>query len=57
MIAPGSRFFDAPGATIVHREDTAYLDEEMPLSVDTDMDHCVVPRRLGLALMENVTLP
>lgn len=53
----GARFFDGQGTTIVYREDTAYLDEAMPLSVHTDMYHHVQLRRLGLALMENVALP
>lgn len=53
----GARFFDATGTTVVYREDTAQLDEVMPLSIYTDMYHFVVPHRLGLALMEHVTLP
>lgn len=53
----GARFFDAQGTTIVHREDTARLDEAMPISLYTDMYHFVVLRRLGLALVEGATLP
>lgn len=53
----GARFFDAPGTTIVYREDVAQLDAEMPLSVYTDMYHQVSLRRLGLALIEGVQLP
>ncbi len=53
----GARFFDAPGTTIVYREDVAQLDEVMPIAVYTDMTHFVVLRRLGLALVEGVTLP
>jgi hypothetical protein len=53
----GPRFFDATGTTLVYREDVAQLDEVMPLAVHTDMYHHVELRRLGLALVENVTLP
>jgi hypothetical protein len=53
----GPRFFDAPGTTLVYREDVAQLDEVMPLAVHTDMYHHVELRRLGLALVENVSLP
>jgi len=53
----GARFFDAPGTTLVYREDVAQLDEVMPIAVYTDMYHYVVLRRLGLALVEGVALP
>ncbi len=53
----GARFFDAQGTTLVYREDIAQLDAAMPLSIHTDMQHHVALRRLGLALVENVTLP
>lgn len=53
----GPRFFDAPGTTVVYREDVAQLDAVMPLTIHTDMYHFVELRRLGLALMENVQLP
>jgi hypothetical protein len=53
----GARFFDAPGTTLVYREDVAQLDEAMPLALYTDMYHHVALRRLGLALVENVALP
>ena len=52
----GARFFDAQGTTIVYREDVAQLDAAMPLSLYTDMQHHVQLRRLGLALVENLTL-
>jgi hypothetical protein len=52
----GARFFDAQGTTIVYREDIAQLDAAMPLSLYTDMQHHVQLRRLGLALVENLTL-
>ena len=53
----GARFFEATGTTIVYREDPLYLDGAMPISVYTDMFHFVKMRRLGLALMEGVSLP
>jgi len=53
----GARFFDAPGTTLVYREDTRYLDEVMPLSIYASMYHHVRLRRAGLALIENVRLP
>lgn len=51
------RFFGAAGTTLVYREDEAYLDDVMPLSVYTDMYHFVELRRLGLAVVEGVALP
>jgi hypothetical protein len=54
------RFFGKPGedgTRIVYREDTAYLDEVMPLAVYTDMLNFVVLSRAGLALWDKVTLP
>lgn len=53
----GPRFFEASGTTIVYREDTSYVDREMPVSVYTDMYHFVQLSRLSLGLMENVQLP
>lgn len=52
-----ARFFEQPGTTIVYREDAAALSAAMPLSIYTDMYHDVRLRRLGLALLSNVTLP
>lgn len=45
-----STFFGSPGTTIVYREDAAYLDRVMPLSIYTDMYNYVKLRRLGLAI-------
>jgi hypothetical protein len=45
-----STFFGSPGTTIVYREDPAYLDRVMPLSIYTDMYNHVKLRRLGLAV-------
>jgi len=53
----GARFFDAPGTTLVYREDPRYLDSVMPLSIYTDMFHYVKTRRAGLALVEGASLP
>ncbi len=53
----GARFFDGQGTTIVYREDTAYLDSVMPLSIYTDMYNFPLLRRAGLALWSDVTLP
>ena len=52
-----SRFFDQPGATLLYREDPAYLDTVMPLSIYTDMFHFVQLRRAGLAVQSGVALP
>ena len=49
--------FDSAGTTVVYREDVAYLDAMMPLSLFTDMYHYVELRRLGLAIWQNVALP
>lgn len=43
-------FFDQQGTTLVYREDLAYLDHAMPLSIYTDMYNDVKLRRLGLAV-------
>lgn len=51
------RFFGQPGTTVVYREDVAYLDAVMPLSVYTDMFSFPVLHRAGLALWEHVALP
>lgn len=53
----GARFFETPGTSIVYREDTAYLDQVMPVAVYTDMYNFVVLQRAGLALWSGVTLP
>jgi hypothetical protein len=53
----GASFFDAQGTTITYREDTAYLDQEMPLSIYTDMYNFVLLRRAGLAVWSHVPLP
>lgn len=57
MNAWGARFADAPGATIVYREDAALLDAEMPLSVFTNMYHFVTMHRASLAVMEHIAVP
>lgn len=54
------RFFGKPGVDgtrILYREDTAYLDEFVPMAVYTDMTHFVVLHRASLSLWENVTWP
>ncbi|MEM9068079.1 MAG: hypothetical protein AAGE52_06210 [Myxococcota bacterium] len=51
------RFFEQPGTTITYREDTAYLDAVMPLSLYTDMYNFIKLRRMGLATWRNVPLP
>lgn len=53
----GAALFDQPGTTIVYREDRAYLDQVMPLSLFTDMFHWVELHRAGLALWQGVVLP
>lgn len=53
----GAALFDQPGTTIVYREDRAYLDQAMPLSLFTDMFHWVELHRAGLALWQGVVLP
>jgi len=50
-------FFEKPGTTITYREDEAYLDQEMPLSIYTDMYNFVLLRRAGLAVWSHVPLP
>ena len=52
-----AQLFDQPGTTIVYREDTTYLDQQMPVSIYTDMFHYVELRRTGLALWRGVSLP
>ncbi len=49
--------FSQPGTTIVYREDPAYLDRAMPLSLFTDMWHWIELHRAGLALWRGVVLP
>ena len=49
--------FGKSGTTIVYREDPAYLDRVMPLSLFTDMYHYIELHRTGLALWQNVVLP
>lgn len=53
----GARFFDGRGTTIVYREDTAHLDEVMPLSIYTDMHSYTVLNRAGLVVWNEVSLP
>ena len=53
----GVRFFDQPGTTLVYREDTAYLDQVMPLSIYSDMFNYPLVRRAGLAVWTGVPLP
>jgi hypothetical protein len=53
----GARFFEQPGTTLVYREDTAYLDRVMPLSIYTDMYNYPLVRRAGLAVWTGVALP
>lgn len=53
----GSTFFDRRGTTIVYREDTAYLDSVMPLSIYTDMHSFPVLNRAGLVVWNEVPLP
>ena len=43
-------FFEQEGSRIIYREDIAYLDAMMPLSIYTDMRHFVELSRLGLVL-------
>ncbi|MEM9068074.1 MAG: hypothetical protein AAGE52_06185 [Myxococcota bacterium] len=52
-----ARFFEQPGTTITYREDTAYLDAVMPLSLYTDMYNFIKLRRMGLANWTRVPLP
>lgn len=49
--------FESTGTTIVYREDAAYLDHAMPLSLFTDMYHYVELRRLGVAIWQRAPLP
>ncbi|MFT5354267.1 MAG: hypothetical protein ACI9KE_001472 [Polyangiales bacterium] len=49
--------FDQAGTTVTYREDVAYLDAMMPLSIYTDMYNFVLLRRAGLAVWSNVLLP
>jgi hypothetical protein len=53
----GTALFDQPGTTIAYREDRAYLDQAMPLSLFTDMFHWVELHRAGLALWQGIVLP
>jgi hypothetical protein len=50
-------FFEREGTTILYREDTAYIDAMMPLSIYTDMFHYPLVRRLGLAVVALDALP
>ena len=56
MTAWQGRFFDDEGTRVVYREDTASLQANMPLSIYTDMYHYVTLQRLGLTLVEGITL-
>lgn len=53
----GATFFDRRGTTIVYREDTAHLDEVMPLSIYTNMHSFTVLNRAGLVVWNEVQLP
>lgn len=53
----GDRLFAGEGTTLSYREDVAALDAAMPLSVYTDMRHFPLIHRLGLAVIEHLTLP
>lgn len=53
----GAAFFDAPGTTLVYREDTAYLDAMLPLSLYTDMYNDIVLHRASLAVQRGIALP
>jgi len=53
----GERFFGGDGTRIVYREDTAYLDEVMPVSLYTDMYNYIMLQRAGLVLWSGVVLP
>jgi hypothetical protein len=46
--------FEADGTTVVYREDPAWLDTVMPLSIYTDMYHFPVVRRAGLVVWNHV---
>lgn len=48
--------FDAPGTTLLYREADEYVDEEMPLSLYTDMFHFIELRRLSLAVVRDIAL-
>ena len=60
LSAWSQRFFGGTATTetkVVYREDNAYLAQQMPLAVYTDMYSYVVLSRLSLALWEGVVLP
>jgi len=52
----GDRFF-SESPTLVYREDVRALQALMPLGIYTDMYHYVQLRRLGLVVVEGLTLP
>lgn len=52
----GARFFEQPGTVIVYREDIAYVDAQMPISIFTDMLHFVKLRRASLVVWEGLDL-
>lgn len=56
----GAQFFGrgrSSHTAILYREDNAYLDATMPISVYTNMRYFVDLRRASLALIQNVALP
>ena len=53
----GAAFFDGPGTTLVYREDAAYLDAMLPLSLYTDMYNFIVLHRVSLAVQRGLALP
>ena len=52
----GPRFFGQEGTVILYREDTAALEQLVPLAIYTDMHHTVELRRLSLVLWEGLDL-
>jgi hypothetical protein len=51
------RLLESSGVHLVYREDTAALDAVMPVSLYTDMVHFFEWRRLGVVLVEGLSLP
>lgn len=52
----GVQMFDQPGVTLVYREDIAYLDAIMPLSIYTDMMHFTKSlHRTGIVVQQGLT--
>jgi hypothetical protein len=50
------RFFAQPGTVVLYREDIAYVDAQMPMSLFTDMFHFIKLRRSSLVLWEGLDL-